>query len=53
MTKTKWCVIQKTKTKSEFAVKINTGCEHLVLDEKPDTLCFRGSCKINQHQQLT
>ena len=22
---TKWCVIQKTKTKSEFAVKINTG----------------------------
>ena len=24
MTKTKWCVIQKTKTKSEFAVKINT-----------------------------
>ena len=25
MTKTKWCVIQKTKTKSEFAVKINTG----------------------------
>ena len=27
MTKIKWCVIQKTKTKikSEFAVKINTG----------------------------
>ena len=24
MTKTKWCVIQKTKTKSKFAVKINT-----------------------------
>ena len=25
MTKTKWCVTQKTK--SEFAVKINTGLE--------------------------
>ena len=24
MTKTKWCVIQKTKTKSKFVVKINT-----------------------------
>ena len=27
MTKTKWCVIQNTKTKSEFAVKINTDLE--------------------------
>ena len=26
MTKTKWCVIQKTKTKSEFAVKMNIAC---------------------------
>ena len=31
MTKTKWCVIQKpkTKTKSEFAVKINTGVHYM------------------------
>lgn len=28
MTKTKWFIIQKTKTKSEFAVKINTGVKH-------------------------
>ena len=27
MTKTEWCVIQKTKTKSEFAVKMNTACQ--------------------------
>ena len=33
MTKTKWCVIQKTKTntKSEFAVKTNTGALKLCL----------------------
>ena len=32
MTKTKWCVIQKTKTKtkSEFAVKYNTVAEALI-----------------------
>ena len=37
MTKTKWCVIQKTKTetKSEFAVKINTDAIKISANSPP------------------
>lgn len=31
MAKTKYHVIQKTKTKSEFAIKINTVRDHILL----------------------
>ena len=40
MTKTKWCVIQKTNTKSEFAVKINTASTCL------QTVCVRTCVRV-------
>ena len=50
MAKTKWCVIQKTK--SEFAVKINTGCSGPLKNAEHKSLyitlcqegCLRGMC---------
>ncbi len=42
MTKTKWCVIQKTKTKSEFAVKIKTAADFVI--RFPES--FKKSSKI-------
>ena len=50
MTKTKWCVIQKTKTKtkSEFAVKINTAHNIKVSCGVDDRLVFQSYLLTSQ-----